>query len=116
MHRLYIDKNENLKNYIKNIKNLNGINTLFVDEITKEDFDWLKTFSIRGAVNATENEDRVRMFNFEKLEIPVKVKKNDIKDGFIEIDNPLKDWDDMSIEATDGESGKNPNLAFESDK
>ena len=43
------------------------------------------------------------MFNFEKLEIPVKVKKNDIKDGFIEIDNPLKDWDDMSIEATDGE-------------
>ena len=116
LHRLYIDKNENLKNYIKNIKNLNGINTLFVDEITKEDFDWLKTFSTRGAVNATENEDRIRMFNFEKLEIPVKVKKNDIKDGFIEIDNPLKDWDDMSIEATDGESGKNPNLAFESDK
>lgn len=116
LHRLYIDKNENLKNYINNIKNLNGINTLFVDEITKEDFDWLKTFSTRGAVNATENEDRIRMFNFEKLEIPVKVKKNDIKDGFIEIDNPLKDWDDMSIEATDDESGKNPNLTFESDK
>ena len=116
LHRLYIDKNENLKNYIKNIKNLNGINTLFVDEITKEDFDWLKTFSTRGAVDATENEDRIRMFNFEKLEIPVKVKKNDIKDGFIEIDNPLKDWNDMSIEATDDESGKNKNLTFESDK
>lgn len=116
LHRLYIDKNENLKNYIKNIKNLNGINTLFVDEITKEDFDWLKIFSTRGAVDATENEDRIRMFNFGKLEIPVKVKKNDIKDGFIEIDNPLKDWDDMSIEATDDESGKNPNLTFESDK
>lgn len=122
LHRIYIDKNNALVNYMELVKKLKGINTLFVDEISKDDFEWMKEFAIRNEVDATEDEDKARMFRFEKLEIPVNVKKTEIKGGFIEIDNPLKDWENNTIEEFDGENVneeeiiKNNNLIFNENK
>lgn len=122
LHRIYIDKNNALVNYMEVVKKLEGINTLFVDEISKDDFEWMKEFAIRNEVDATEDEDKARMFRFEKLEIPVNVKKTEIKGGFIEIDNPLKDWENNAIEEFDGENVneeeiiKNNNLIFNENK
>lgn len=122
LHRIYIDKNNALVNYMEVVKKLEGINTLFVDKISKDDFEWMKKFAIRNEVDATEDEDKARMFRFEKLEIPVNVKKTEIKDGFIEIDNPLKDWENKVIEEFDGENVneeeiiKNNNLIFNENK
>lgn len=119
LHRLYIDRMKYIDfNYFSVIKNLKNINTLFVDNITLDEFEWLKNFSTREAVDATYGEDKVRIFNFENLEIPIKVNKENIKNGKILINNPLKDFDNMPLEQSGDENGenKNPNLSFIDDK
>lgn len=117
LHRLYIDKMKNIQSdYFSIVKDLNGINTVFVDEIKPEDFNWLKTFSTRDAVDATYGEDKVRIFHFEKLEVPLEIKRTDIKDGKVSINNPLKDYDGLSVEENSDPENKNRNLTFNEDK
>ena len=83
------------KNYLDIIKVLN-INTGYLGEITKEDFEWLKEYASRATIaEATLNENKQREFTFTKLPITVEVKKSQIKDGKVTFENPLKDWENM---------------------
>ena len=93
LRRLVVDGNPLAKNYLDIIKVLN-INTGYLGEITKEDFEWLKEYASRATIaEATLNENKQREFTFTKLPITVEVKKSQIKDGKVTIENPLKDWD-----------------------
>lgn len=117
LFRLYLDRETNLQeNYFETIKELSNVNTLFVDEITKEEFEWLKQFSIRSVTEeATYGEDKARMYNFTKLVIPITVQRDSIIEGKILVDNPLKDWGDMYIiQSETGDDGyiKNANINF----
>ncbi|WP_051210187.1 leucine-rich repeat protein, partial [Gemella cuniculi] len=94
LRRLVIDGNPLAENYMEIIKELD-LNTAYLGEISKDDFEWLKTYAIRGASTANLNENKQREFTFTKLPITVEVKKSQIKDGKVTIENPLKDWDDM---------------------
>ena len=119
LHRLYIDKCKKLpKDYFNIVKELKGINTLFVSNITKEDFEWLKTFAIRDKVDASFDEDRIRLIGFENLSIDISVKKTDIVNNKITIDNPLKGFDGNFVEDAGDERGENKNkdLKFSNDK
>ncbi|VTX73561.1 leucine-rich repeat domain-containing protein [Gemella haemolysans] len=93
LRRLVIDGNPLDKEYMNVIKELN-INTGYLGEITKEDFEWLKEYASRDDIaEATLNENKQREFTFTKLPITVKVKKTQIKAGKVVIENPLKDWE-----------------------
>ena len=117
LHRLYIDKCKKLpKDYFNIVKELKGINTLFVSNITKEDFEWLKTFAIRDKVDASFDEDKIRLIGFENLSIDISVKKTDIVNNKITIDNPLKGFDENFVEDAGDERGENKDLKFSNDK
>ena len=93
LRRLVIDGNPLDKEYMNVIKELN-INTGYLGEITKKDFEWLKEYASRDDIaEATLNENKQREFTFTKLPITVEVKKTQIKDGKVVIENPLKDWE-----------------------
>ena len=93
LRRLVVDGNPLDKKYMDIIKELN-INTGYLGEITKEDFEWLKKYASRDNVaEATLNENKQREFTFTKLPITVEVKKSQIKNGKVTIENPLKDWE-----------------------
>ena len=93
LRRLVIDGNPLDKEYMDIIKELN-INTGYLGEITKEDFEWLKQYASRNTMaDATLNENKQREFTFTKLPITVEVKKSQIKNGKVTIENPLKDWE-----------------------
>ena len=92
LRRLVIDGNPLDKKYMDIIKELN-INTGYLGEITKEDFEWLKDYATRPETMATLNENKQREFTFTKLPITVEVKKSQIKNGKVTIENPLKDWE-----------------------
>ena len=93
LRRLVIDGNPLDKEYMNVIKELN-INTGYLGEITKEDFEWLKEYASRDDIaEATLNENKQREFTFTKLPITVEVKKTQIKAGKVVIENPLKDWE-----------------------
>ena len=95
LRRLVVDGNPLAKNYLDIIKVLN-INTGYLGEITKEDFEWLKEYASRATIaEATLNENKQREFTFTKLPITVEVKKSQIKDGKVTFENPLKDWENM---------------------
>ena len=92
LRRLVIDGNPLDKKYMDIIKELN-INTGYLGEITKEDFEWLKDYATRPETMATLNENKQREFTFTKLPITVEVKKSQIKNSKVTIENPLKDWE-----------------------
>ena len=118
LHRLYIDKCENLKSdYMNIVKELAGINTLFLSKINLDDFGWLKKFAIREAVDAKYGEDKIRLFNFDELKIDLEVNPEEIIDGKVIIDNPLKDWENNAVipDETNGEF-TNSNVEFKDDK
>ena len=95
LRRLVVDGNPLAKNYLDIIKVLN-INTGYLGEITKEDFEWLKEYASRATIaEATLNENKQREFTFTKLPITVEIKKSQIKDGKVTFENPLKDWENM---------------------
>ena len=95
LRRLVVDGNPLAKNYLDIIKVLN-INTGYLGEITKEDFEWLKEYASRATIaEATLNENKQREFTFTKLPITAEVKKSQIKDGKVTFENPLKDWENM---------------------
>ena len=95
LRRLVVDGNPLAKNYLDIIKVLN-INTGYLGEITKEDFEWLKEYASRATIaEATLNENKQREFTFTRLPITVEVKKSQIKDGKVTFENPLKDWENM---------------------
>ena len=93
LRRLVVDENPLDKTYMNVIKELN-INTGYLGEITKEYFEWLKEYASRTTIaEATLNENKQREFTFTKLPITVEVKKSQIKNGKVTIENPLKDWE-----------------------
>ena len=108
LRRLVIDGNPLDKEYMDIIKELN-INTGYLGEITKEDFEWLKQYASRNTMaDATLNENKQREFTFTKLPITVEVKKSQIKNGKVTIENPLKDWENSGAlldSAKDAPSG-----------
>ena len=108
LRRLVIDGNPLDKKYMDIIKELN-INTGYLGEITKEDFEWLKQYASRNTMaDATLNENKQREFTFTKLPITVEVKKSQIKNGKVTIENPLKDWENSGAlldSAKDAPSG-----------
>ena len=108
LRRLVIDGNPLDKEYMDIIKELN-INTGYLGEITKEDFEWLKQYASRNTMaDATLNENKQREFTFTKLPIVVEVKKSQIKNGKVTIENPLKDWENSGAlldSAKDAPSG-----------
>lgn len=115
IHRLYIDKNNLNSNYMNSIKTMSGLNTLFVTEINKDDFEFLKEFLIRPAVAASYGEDAVRMFNFDEFEIELEIRRDEINNNPIAIDNPLKDWDGNYLEQ-DTYGSQNEKIQFQDDK
>ena len=125
LRRLVIDGNPLDKKYMDIIKELN-INTGYLGEITKEDFEWLKDYATRPETMATLNENKQREFTFTKLPITVEVKKSQIKNGKVTIENPLKDWEnagallDSEKEAPSGmtvsEDGSNITFDVTNDK
>ena len=126
LRRLVIDGNPLDKKYMDIIKGLN-INTGYLGEITKEDFEWLKKYASRDNVaKATLNENKQREFTFTKLPIIVEVKKSQINNGKVTIENPLKDWEnagallDSEKEAPSGmtvsEDGSNITFDVTNDK
>ena len=126
LRRLVIDGNPLDKKYMDIIKELN-INTGYLGEITKEDFEWLKKYASRDNVaEATLNENKQREFTFTKLPIIVEVKKSQINNGKVTIENPLKDWEnagallDSEKEAPSGmtvsEDGSNITFDVTNDK
>lgn len=118
LHRLYIDKNKLKENYFEEVKKLANVNTLYVGNINLEQFARLKEFSTRDAVDATEGEDRARLLGFDNLEILVTVKRANVVGGKVKIANPLKDYDNISIEQSGDEKGENKNesLVFVGDE
>ena len=108
LRRLVIDGNPLYKEYMDIIKELN-INTGYLGEITKEDFEWLKQYASRNTMaDATLNENKQREFTFTKLPITVEVKKSQMKNGKVTIENPLKDWENSGAlldSAKDAPSG-----------
>ena len=116
LHRLYIDKMKSInEDYFNIVKELQGVNTLFVDKVNLEQFEWLKGFSNREAVDATFEEDKIRIFNIEELEIPVTINKSEVVNGKVSITNPLKDYNNVLITEQDNE-GINENITFENNK
>ena len=126
LRRLVIDGNPLDEKYMDIIKELN-INTGYLGEITKEDFEWLKKYASRDNVaEATLNENKQREFTFTKLPIIVEVKKSQINNGKVTIENPLKDWEnagallDSEKEAPSGmtvsEDGSNITFDVTNDK
>ena len=126
LRRLVIDGNPLDKEYMDIIKELN-INTGYLGEITKEDFEWLKQYASRNTMaDATLNENKQREFTFTKLPITVEVKKSQINNGKVTIENPLKDWEnagallDSEKEAPSGmtvsEDGSNITFDVTNDK
>lgn len=119
LHRLRIDGNKKLNdNYMDVVKELKGVNTLFLGKIDTSSFEWFKNYLIREKVEAKFDEDRVRIGKFDEIVFNFEIEKNKIKDGTVKLDNPLKDWSNLSIEQSGDENGenKNENLTFEGDK
>lgn len=115
LHRLYIDKCEDLKSdYMSVVKELSGINTLYLPKINLGDFEWLKKFAIRGAVDAKYGEDKVRIFNFDELQIELEANPEEVIDGKFIFDNPIRDWDNYAV--ISAEEISNPNVEFKDDK
>lgn len=115
LHRLYIDGKNNLNiEYMDTIKKLKSVNTLYLSNITIDDFNWLKDYSTRPAVSAKFDEDAIRLFIFDELVIKHDFSDNDIVDGNLEIENPLLDWNNEYI-VDDGDFGENlnKNLVFD---
>lgn len=118
LHRLRIDKNaETLEeDYFEDIREIKTLNEIRVSKINPNDFEWLKTYLIRNAVDATFPEDRVRIGYFDELTLEVEVDKKKVVDGKVEIENPLKDWKGVAVPQDEYSENQNENVTFEGDK
>lgn len=94
------------------------LNTIYLEEITLEDFNKYKNFVIRDVnlIDAKYSDNVPREITFKKLVIEKTINRADIENGVVQIDNPLKNWNDEYIVECDCNESKNANLAFENDK
>ena len=114
-----------VKNYLESIKKQTYLNEVAITNITIDDFEWYKNFLVREAnptdKEAKNSEDKVRTMSFDNLTLKYEVNRDKIIDGYLIIDNPLKDTNNNFITQSDtdyaGDSvEQNKNLQFENGK
>ncbi|SFE48163.1 cell wall-binding repeat-containing protein [Peptostreptococcus sp. D1] len=125
LKRFRIAKNPLANNYLESIKKQTYLNEAAITNITIDDFEWYKNFLVREANSvdkeAKNSEDKVRTMSFDNLILKYEVNRDKIIDGYLIIDNPLKDTNNNFITQSDtdyaGDSVElNRNLQFENGK
>jgi Leucine-rich repeat (LRR) protein len=90
LKRLRINENPLPDNYMEIVKQLSDINTLRVNDIDVQEFEWMKNFVVREKGEAAAlAENDVRMHTFRNLSLDVSAQSSSIVDGVLTIKNPL---------------------------
>lgn len=117
LKRLYINGNPLSQTYIDNVKNINGINTLKIDDISEADFEWLKQFSVRAEESTSDlEENNARLYTFGNMDLEVEADKSSINEGIWTIRNPLKGLAGEAVLQDDMAENKNEEIVFEGDQ